>query len=122
MEAVLRDIASVTQSIERVEADVIAVEAAIQEAKDKGDLAELAALRDKENKMRDKENKLRDKENKLLEEKNTLRRLQGTRDMTLWCCASCACRLASRALRGPRAALHHVCRLQSASAERRRVA
>ena len=115
MEAVLRDIASVTQSIERVEADVIAVEEAIQEAKDKGDAAELAALRDKEN-------KLRDKENKLLEEKNTLRRLQGTRDVTLWRCASCACRLASHALRGPRAALHHVCRIQSASAERRRVA
>ena len=80
MEAVLCDIASVTQSIERVEADVIAVEAAIQEAKDKGDAVELAALRDKEN-------KLRDKENKLLEEKNTLRRLQGTRDVTLRRCA-----------------------------------
>jgi hypothetical protein len=87
MEAVLRDIASVTQSIERVETDVIAVEAAIQEAKDKGDAAELAALRDKENKLRDKENKLRDKENKLLEETNTLRRLQGTRDVTLRRCA-----------------------------------
>ena len=87
MEAVLRDIASVTQSIERVETDVIAVEAAIQEAKDKGDAAELAALRDKENKLRDKENKLLEEKNKLREEKNTLRRLQGTRDVTLRRCA-----------------------------------
>ena len=49
MEEVLREIASVVQSIARIEAEVIAVEAATREAKAAGDVGELAALRDKEN-------------------------------------------------------------------------
>jgi hypothetical protein len=78
MEDVLRDIASVAQSIERVGAEVTAVELAIQNAKASGDEEELAALRDKENKLRDEKNKLRDEKNKLRDKENTLLRLQGT--------------------------------------------
>jgi hypothetical protein len=95
MEDVLRDIASVAQSIESVGAEVAAVELAIKNAKASGDKEELAALRDKENKLRDKENKLRDKENKLRDKENTL--LQGACASALWCHRLSRIRVISRA-------------------------
>ena len=115
--------ALVSQTIERVEAEVKAVEAAIKEAKTAGDTEELEVLRIKENQLRDKENKLRDKENKLRDKENTLLRLQGTRALSLGRrVASCACVSPHARRARPRAAFQHACRLHSAAAERRRVA
>lgn len=123
MEEVLNDIALVSQTIGRVEAEVKAVEAAIKEAKTAGDKEELEELRIKVSALLDKENKLRDEKNKLLDEKITLLRLQGTHAATLGRrVASCA-RVSPHARRArPRAALQHAGRLYSAAAERRRVA